>query len=217
MGNQNMKNKNILIINGSVRGTLGNSAAIATKAAQIINSSNLCEASVLTLTDPMPNVSEVQEQLLRHDGFLVISGVYWNNWGSPLQKFIEVFTACENTPVFWGKPFACAISMDSVGGAEVAARLHGVFSGLGCWSPPCSTLVLSRVGLEAIEASKGQSDDLNEDVWRLDDIEIVIGNLLKAITIKSDWKSWPHVEYKIIDSKWPETGPLDMGSPKFIE
>lgn len=212
-----MKHENILIINGSVRGSSGNSAAIAKKAAEIINSSNHCKASILTLTDPMPNIGQVQEQLLKHDGFLIVSGVYWNNWGSPLQKFIEIFTACENTPVFWGKPFACAVSMDSVGGAEVAARLHGVFSGLGCWSPPCSTLVLSRVGLEAIEASKGQSDDLNEDVWRLDDIEIVIGNLLKAITIKSDWKSWPHVEYKIIDSKWPETGPLDMGSPKFIE
>ncbi len=211
-----MKNNNILIVNGSVRGNLGNSAAIAEKAADIINQSNKGKATILTLTNPMPGIIQVQELLLAHDAFLIISGVYWNNWGSPLQKFIEVFTSCENTPVFWGKPVGCIVSMDSVGGVEVAGRLHAVFSGLGCWSPPCTTLVLSRVGQEAIEASKGLDDDPNEDVWRLDDMEVVIENLLRATTLDCEWKAWPHVAYKLTDAPWPTTGPLDIGGPKFI-
>ncbi|WP_261387956.1 hypothetical protein [Chitinophaga pinensis] len=64
--------------------------------------------------------------------------------------------------------------MDSVGGIEVAARLQAVFGGLGCWSPPCATLVLSRTGQEAMAASAGQEDDLNEDVWRMADLSIVL-------------------------------------------
>lgn len=209
--------KKILIINGSLRGATGNSAAVMSAAVKILADDLQQTVKQLTLAGPMPPVREVYDLLVDCDALLVISGVYWNNWSSPLQRFIEVTTAFENTPAFFGKPVACAVTMDSVGGIEVAARLQAVFGGLGCWSPPCSTLVLSRTGQEAMAASAGQQDDLNEDVWRMTDLSIVLQNLTTAAGMSRDkWIAWPHSELTVPDGPWPESGALDMGSPKFL-
>lgn len=203
----------ILILNGSLRGTTGNSAALVKHAANILG----LQATTLTLSDQLPAIREVYQLLESCDGFLVISGVYWNNWSSPLQRFIEVASAFENTPAFFGKPVACAVLMDSVGGIEVAARLHAVFGGLGCWTPPCSTVVVSRTGQEAIAASAGEVDDLNEDVWRMDDLSVVLHNLVTAAAMpRNSWKAWPHRELHIPDGPWPANGALDLESPRFL-
>jgi len=208
--------KNIGIINGSLRGATGNCGAVAKRAvAMLVNEGQ--QSMLLTLTDPQPTIREVYELLVACDGFLVVSGVYWNNWSSPLQRFIEVTTAFENTPAFFGKPVACAVTMDSVGGIEVAARLQAVFGGLGCWSPPCSTLVLSRTGQEAMAASAGLADDPNEDVWRLDDLNIVLQNLITAAAMpRHNWMAWPHTGLVIPDGPWPQSGALDMGTARFL-
>ncbi|SIN88838.1 NAD(P)H-dependent oxidoreductase [Chitinophaga niabensis] len=203
----------ILIINGSVRGNEGNSYALSKRAEAYLTGLQT-SGTILTLTDPKPTIREVYDLICRYNGFLVVTGVYWNNWSSPLQRFIEIVTTFENSPAFFGKPVACAVTMDSVGGIEVAGRIHAVFSGLGCWSPPCSTLVISRVGQEAIQASK---EPANEDVWRTDDMEIVLKNLVRAASLKNDaWVSWPHIELKVPDQPWPEHGPLNLGTPEFI-
>ncbi|WP_236386680.1 NAD(P)H-dependent oxidoreductase [Chitinophaga filiformis] len=209
--------KKILIINGSLRGAAGNSGALAKQAAQVLVNDLQQEVSVLTLTDPLPGIREVYDLLTSCDGFLVITGVYWNNWSSPLQQFIEVTTAFENTPAFFGKPVACAVTMDSVGGIEVAGRLQAVFGGLGCWSPPCSVIVLSRTGQEAVAASAGQEDDPNEDVWRMADLSAVLQNLVTAAGMpRNNWIAWPHSALTIPDGPWPGKGPLDLGSPRFL-
>jgi NAD(P)H-dependent FMN reductase len=209
--------KNIGIINGSLRGAAGNSAVLAKQAAHVLANELQQQAIMLTLTDPQPTIREMYELLAGCDGFLVITGVYWNNWSSPLQRFVEVTTAFENSPAFFGKPVACAVTMDSVGGIEVAARLQAVFGGLGCWSPPCSTLVLSRTAQEAMAASAGLADDPNEDVWRMNDLAVVLQNLVTAAAIpRNNWIAWPHAELIIPDGPWPATGPLDMGTPKFL-
>ncbi len=208
--------KNIGIINGSLRGASGNCGTVAKRAAQLVHELQQ-QATLLTLTDQQPTIREVYEQLVACDGFLVVSGVYWNNWSSPLQRFIEVTTAFENTPAFFGKPVACAVTMDSVGGIEVAARLQAVFGGLGCWSPPCSTLVLSRTAQEAMDASAGKEDDPNEDVWRMDDLNIVLQNLITAAAMpRNNWIAWPHTELVIPDGPWPDSGALDMGTARFL-
>ena len=214
MGNSSKK---ILIINGSIRGNSGNSWALAQKAAGYLQQEHGVVVSTLTLTDPIPDIKDVYELLKSCDGFLLVTGVYWNSWGSPLQFFLEVCTAFENTPAFFGKPVACAVSMDSVGGTDVANALHGALAGLGCWSAPCSTLVLSRVGLEAIESSAGKENDPNDDVWRMDDLKIVLKNLVAATSVdRKQWASWPHVALKIPDGPWPSGGELDMGTPTFL-
>lgn len=207
-----------MIINGSLRGAVGNSGAVAKQAAQMLVNDYKQQVTLLTLTDALPTVRQVYDGLAACDALLVISGVYWNNWSSPLQRFIEVTTAFENTPAFFGKPVACAVTMDSVGGIEVAARLQAVFGGLGCWSPPCSTVVLSRTGQEAIEASAGKEDDPNNDVWRIDDLSVVLQNLVTAAAMpRNNWMAWPHTELVIPDGPWPGEGPLDLGTPKFLD
>lgn len=209
--------KRILIINGSVRGREGNSGAVASRAATLLGQGSQVHVTLLTLAEPMPAVGVVYDMLAQSDGILVVTGVYWSSWGSPLQRFLEVATAFENAPAFFGKPVACAVTMDSVGGIEVASRLLGAFAGLGCWSPPCATLVLSRVGLEAIRATAGQPGDPNEDVWRMDDLDTVLKNLVAALAVPvTQWAAWPHVTLEAPEGAWPDSGPLDMGTPKFL-
>jgi hypothetical protein len=210
------KDTSVLLINGSVRGELGNSGAIVQHAASYLKQQHNVSANILTLSQQKGSITGVYDLLNSANGFFVITGTYWNNWGSPLQRFLEVMTAFENAPALFGKPMSCAVTMDSVGGTEVAARLHFAFAGLGCWSPPCSTIVLSRTGQEAITASAGKEDDPNEDVWRLSDMEIVLDNLVTATQTKADWKCWPHGKLNIPEGKWPDTGNLDMDSPKFL-
>ena len=206
----------MLIINGSIRGNGGNSARIIDV---IKRTSTMLDRSmeVLTLAEGMPSMGEVKTRLLNSDSFLIVTGNYWNSWGSPFQRFLEVVTAYENTEVFFGKPVACIVSMDSVGGIEIAARLHNVFSGFGCWSPPCSTVVISRVGQEAIEASQARKDGTNEHVRRPSDISVLIENLLISEPLKNTrWLRWPSLGLPDKDGPWPETGPIDYGSNPFL-
>lgn len=210
------KQSSILIINGSVRGNTGNSGKMAQWAHSYLQTQPSVKAGVLTLCEPLPAVERVYRLLAAHDAFLLLTGVYWHSWGSPLQRFIEVVTAFEHSPAFSGKPVACGASMDSVGGAEMMARLLNVFSGLGCWSPPCACVLLSRVGQEAMVASAGKENDENEDVWRMEDMEVVLDNLIIASRFKPEWKGWPHRKLAVPAGEWPATGRIDLESPRFL-
>jgi chromate reductase len=73
------------------------------------------------------------------------------------------------------------------------------------------------VGQEAVAASKGQVTDPNEDVWRIDDIEIVLQNLVTASGMqRTSWIAWPYTKLKIGNDQWPESGDLDLGSQVFL-
>lgn len=212
----NTSDTSVLIINGSIRGREGNSGSLVRLASDFLQSKNV-NISVLTLTDQISRISDIKSLLEASRAIFVVSGIYWNSWGSPLQRFIEVMTVYENTEVFFGKPFACAVTMDSVGGSGVAARLHAVFSGLGCWSPPCSTVIISRVGQEAILAGAERTDDPNEDVWRPEDIEVSLENLIHALQFEHDlWKRWPNIELKLEDGPWPDRGTLNLDSARYL-
>jgi chromate reductase len=211
-----MQNK-ILIINASIRGEQGNSNAISLKAKDYIEKSDNSLVEIYNLTNPKSTIKEVYDLLDKFDAFIVVSGTYWNNIGSNLQRFIEVCTPFENTKAFFGKPLAAIVSMDSVGGVEVAAKIINVFSGFGCWSPPCSTIIISRLGEEAVNRSKDMEDDPNEDVWRLDDIEILIDNLIIACGVgQKQWKVWPNIQLYLENDSWPDFGELNLDSPRFI-
>ncbi len=211
-----MKSK-ILIINASIRGQQGNSYAIALSAKNYIEKTQNANVEIYDLTHPKSTVQEVYALLEKTDAYIVISGTYWNNISSTLQRFIEVCTPFENTNAFFGKPVSTIISMDSVGGIEVANKIISSFSGLGCWTPPCSTIILSRLGEEAVKLTQDFEDDPNEDVWRLEDIEILIDNLIIASQIeKKKWKVWPNIQLHLENGQWPESGDLNMDNPKFL-
>jgi len=208
---------NILIINASIRGQQGNSYAIALTAKNYLEKTQNANLEIYDLTHPKKTLQEVYSLLENADGFIVISGTYWNNISSVLQRFIEVCTPFENTNAFFGKPLSTIISMDSVGGIEVANRITSSFSGLGCWIPPCSTIILSRIGEEAVRQTQEWDDDPNEDVWRIEDIEILIDNLIIASQFeRKQWRVWPNIQLQLKDGEWPESGDLDMGNLKFL-
>ena len=130
-------------------------------------------------------MAEVERMVDCADGFMFFSGVYWNSHGSVLQRFIEVATAWEATDKFWGKPAGVVLSMDSVGGMEVAARLLGALNLLGCTMPPLATVVLSRVAHMAC----AQHDE--PDVYTLADTEILLSNLVVACKApRPVWQPW---------------------------
>ena len=62
--------QHILIINGSLRGTTGNSYAVAKQAKQLLENNLQQKASLLTLTDALPTVKEVYELIAGCDGML---------------------------------------------------------------------------------------------------------------------------------------------------
>lgn len=211
-----MNKTQILILNGSIRGKTGNCASVAAGATAMLERLPDISVSTLVLADPMPALGAVQQSLLAADAFLVVSGVYWNSWGSPLQRFLEVATIFENGAEFFGKPLAAVVTMDSVGGTDVAARMHASFSGLGCWSPPCSTLVVSRVAEYAVAQTARWPEDPNEDVWRIADLEVVLRNLVTAARLRGEWVAWDKTALRLEGGDWPGTGSLDLGSLRFL-
>ena len=69
----------ILLINGSLRGAEGNSGKIIERAATTINREKGMNASVLTLAEPLSDISSVKKQLQQASAFFIVSGTYWNN------------------------------------------------------------------------------------------------------------------------------------------
>lgn len=209
--------KNILIINASIRGDEGNSNSIALAAKNYIEKQKIGTAEIYTLTSPKKTLKEVYQLLEKKDAFIVITGTYWNNISSVLQRFIEICTLFENTEAFLGKPISAIVSMDSVGGVDVASKIINSFSGLGCWSPPCSSIILSRLGEEAVKRTADWEEDPNEDVWRLKDIEILIDNIDIACQFdRKKWKVWPNTQFQLDDKIWQESGNLNMDNPIFL-
>jgi NAD(P)H-dependent FMN reductase len=205
-----------LILNGSLRGPDGNTGWLLDHAAERLAARG--PVDVLHLADPLPDLDALAERLRVADALLVGTGVYWQSWGSPLQRFLEVFTPHENTDLFFGKPVGCVVTMDSVGGSELAARLVAVFTALGCLVPPCTTLVVSRVALEATGRVRPLTiADPNDDVWSLEDLDVVLHNLV-AGTRAGDraWRPWGVRSLVAPVGPYPATGRLDLGSPRFL-
>jgi NAD(P)H-dependent FMN reductase len=199
----------LLLVNGSLRGPTGNTARLLELAARALPAA--WQSETLCLADYSGSVQALAEQLTRADALLLGSGVYWGSWGSPLQRFLEVMTAHELSPCFMGKPAGAVISADSVGGLDVAQRLLGAFSLLGCLVPPLSTVVLSRVANAAIESDS----EANADVWHPDDLQIVVHNLVAAQPLRSvAWASWPVRHLPRLEGPYPAHGALPEGLAK---
>jgi NAD(P)H-dependent FMN reductase len=176
----------LLLLNGSLRGSEGNTARLLQRAARSLPET--WHADALCLADYRGTVEALAERLASADAFLIGSGVYWGSWGSPLQRFLEVISSYELSSCFLGKPAGALVSADSVGGLDVAQRLLGAFSLLGCLSPPLASVVLSRAACAAITVDP----EANADVWQLEDLEVVVQNLVLARGFAGTaWATWP--------------------------
>ena len=203
--------KRLLLLNGSVRGSLGNTGVLLRRAAAFLPVDWQSES--LTLADYEGSVSALADRLREAGAVLVGTGTYWGSWGSPLQRFLEVISAYELSPCFLGKPVGAVVSADSIGGLDIAQRLLGAFSLLGCLIPPLSTLVVSRVGVAATQSDA----ESNEDVWQPADLEIVVRNLVVAEHLRElPWASWPVRNLAHTDGDFTAHGPLAAGLEKFL-
>jgi NAD(P)H-dependent FMN reductase len=201
----------LLLLNGSVRGSTGNTARLLAHAAELLPSG--WQGDMLSLAEYSGSIEALVERLLAADALLVGSGVYWGSWGSPLQRFLEIISAFELSPCFMGKPVGAALSVDSVGGLDIAQRLLGAFSLMGCVVPPLSTLVVSRVGITATRADPVA----NEDVWQIADLDVVVQNLILAQSARAvPWATWPVRKLARVEGSYPAHGVLAAGLDKFV-
>ncbi|HTA88379.1 MAG TPA: NAD(P)H-dependent oxidoreductase, partial [Polyangiaceae bacterium] len=201
----------LLLLNGSVRGSTGNTARLLERAHDSLPKN--WQIDTLALAEYDESVEALSGRLVAADALLLGTGVYWGSWGSPLQRFLEVISAYELSPCFLGKPVAAAVTADSVGGLDVAQRLLGAFSLLGCLVPPLSTLVVSRVGNAATLADARE----NEDVWQTTDLDVVVQNLCIAHSLRgAPWATWPVRKLPRVDGAYPAHGVLDAGMDKFL-
>jgi chromate reductase len=201
----------LLLLNGSLRGSTGNTARLLQRADRALPQGWECDT--LSLAEYAGSIEALVEQLLLADAFLIGTGVYWGSWGSPLQRFLEVISAYELSPCFLGKPAGAAVSADSVGGLDVAQRLLGAFSLLGCVVPPLSTLVVSRVS----HAATVLDPEANDDVWHVDDLEVIVKNLALAQSLRSvPWVTWPVRKLARLEGPYPAHGVLAAGMDEFL-
>ena len=200
----------LLLLNGSLRGPTGNTGRLLERAERVLGAD--WQADTLCLADYAGTVEALAERMLTADAFLIGSGVYWGSWGSPLQRFLEVMSSYELSPCFLGKPAGAIISADSVGGLDVAQRLLGAFSLLGCLVPPLSTVVVSRAGCAAVKTDP----EANADVWQIEDLEIVVKNLALAHSLRAvPWATWPVRKLVRSEGDYPAQGALPAGLERF--
>ncbi|MFZ9890014.1 MAG: NAD(P)H-dependent oxidoreductase, partial [Myxococcota bacterium] len=160
---------------------------------------------VITLATESRSIDDVVAELRAANGFVVVTGTYWGSWGSPLQRFFEVMTPWEATDVFLGKPVGAVVTMESVSGAEVGARLLSTMNLLGCAIVPLGLVVLSRIGRLV------EDDPAYSDVWQVTDIDILIENLALSTSARSRIERWPTEVIPQIEGAYPAPGALNTG------
>lgn len=201
----------VVLLNGSLRGLDGNTGWLLEEARRRLG--DRADVTHLVLADPLPEVDQLVQLLQQADVLVAGTGLYWDAWGSPMQRFLEVITPWENTDAFFGKPVGAFITADSVGGSDLSARLLSVFNQFGCVVPPCASLVLTRVGMRLDEELSEEDDD----VWQIEDLDVVMHNLLEASRYgHRRWRAWPFRPLTAPRGAFPAAGRLDLGSPRFL-
>lgn len=176
----------VLLIDASLAGSKGNSAAALRKFALVLPAAT--EVITIHLSgEGSVDFAHLRPALQNAQAFVFATGTHWDSWSSALQKFLEDATEAEGTALWLGKPAAVIVTEHSVGGKGVLSRLQGVLVTLGCQIPPMSGLTLAKTALLAARHAPGQA----EDFWSLADLEVVAHNLLAAAGGTRDWKSWP--------------------------
>lgn len=193
-----MTKPKILIINGSVHGETRNCGRVIARIGKELLKQG-AEIRILSLAEYFASVppeayalghplQQFNRELSWANGITIVTGTYWDSWGSPLQRFFELTTTLEGTAAWLGKPAAVLVAMHSVGGKSVLSRLQGVLSTLGAVIPPMSGVVLSALAerFAAQSANQEKPDDLVQDLWTLGDLPVVVTNLLKAVNALKD-------------------------------
>lgn len=185
----------LLIINGSLGGANGNTAVGLNHFIQIFTAKNV-QCEIIHLNDLFQQklsneefLSFLEQQISEAQGFVFATGTYWDSWGSPLQKFLELITPLENQKLLLGKPIVTFVTMHSVGGKSVLSRLQGVLNSFGFYQPPLCGIVYSMVN-ELITQAKIEST-FKDDLWSTDDFKVICENLIIAMQKPIHFHPWP--------------------------
>ena len=176
---------NILIINGALGGSSGNTAELLALAEEHLN--QRAAVSHLELCRE-PALDRILDAARNADGLLFGTGTYWDSWGSPLQRFFEMTAHTEGQEMWLGKPAACVVTAHAVGAKSVLSRLFGVLNVYGMLIPPFAGLAYTYVNQVAYSQA---NEHLRNELWTADDVAVVSENLLQAINKESTWRQWP--------------------------
>lgn len=200
----------ILIVNGSLGGSMGNTAQLIAALEKPLATSG-CDVKCMHLRNKSadaktrfelesPNTVDHPlkefwlENLNWADALVFTTGTYWDSWGSPLQIFFEAMTSSEGSASWLGKPAACLVTMHSVGGKGVLARLQSALSSFGALIPPMSGMVYSLVGHEMLR-SPAHDESFDRDIWSLDDVDVIARNLISTVEARLNghlrYQAWP--------------------------
>jgi hypothetical protein len=197
--------KNVLIVNGSLGGSAGNTAELLAIAEERLQKE--VTVSYLELARE-PTMDRILDAIAKADGFLFGTGTYWDSWGSPLQRFLEVTAHTEGQSYWVGKPACAIVTAHAVGAKGVLTRLLGVMNVYGTLIPPFAGFSYTFVADTALPHA---SDHLRNELWTADDTDVVCHNLLEALKGGRNWKQWPTNEGRYGD-KW-----LNVYSDRFAE
>jgi multimeric flavodoxin WrbA len=153
-------------------------------------------------------MDRILDAIAKADGFLFGTGTYWDSWGSPLQRFLEVTAHTEGQSYWVGKPACAIVTAHAVGAKGVLTRLLGVMNVYGTLIPPFAGFSYTFVADTALPHA---SDHLRNELWTADDTDVVCHNLLEALKGGRNWKQWPTNEGRYGD-KW-----LNVYSDRFAE
>lgn len=175
--------KKILVVNGSLGGTNGNTAKFLDVATEILSKRVAVENYCLGKTGK--SRAALILSLDASDGILLAGGNYWSNHSSFIQAFIEEISELEGTSSLLGKPIAFLITQHSVGGSDVVSRLANIFNNLGCLIPPQGSVVMSMTSQLALECDPKQND-----IWQPADLEVMLHNLVEAVEGTNKWHAF---------------------------
>lgn len=185
----------VLIINGSLGGSTGNTAELLALAEERL----VRQGTVTTLELVRePSMDRILEECSRADGFLFGTGTYWDSWGSPLQRFLEMTAHTEGMPYWFGKPVGAIVTAHAVGAKSVLSRLFGVLNVYGMLIPPLAGLTYTWANDVALANSP---EHLSHELWTTNDVEVICHNLLEALRGGTEWHTWPTCEGRSSE-KW---------------
>jgi len=204
-----IKNIHLLVINGSISGSKGNTAAIlknillpkALKWQTEFDAQLQIKTIHLNSSSQHFSQAQIKKNAQWATHFIFATGTYWDSWGSPLQQFFEASTFLEAHRDILGKPAMVLVTMHAVGGKEVLSRMQGVLSSQGYALPPMSGICYSLQDycMEYGPDFPPAMQSFSEDFWSVEDLTHGLYNLL--CYEKSPCRPWP-IDRKNPKRKW---------------
>ncbi|GMV87456.1 MAG: hypothetical protein AMXMBFR81_03870 [Chthonomonas sp.] len=176
----------VLIVNGSLGGAQGNTAELLA----LVEEQLTARARVTHLELVRePTLDRILAEVAGADAFVFGTGTYWDSWGSPLQRFLEMTAHTEGDAIWVGKPAGVVVTAHATGAKEVVSRLLGVLNVYGLLLPPFSAMAYTYANHIAMPHA---NDHLRNEMWAFDDGAVLAHNVLEAVGGGRDWRPWPN-------------------------